>query len=239
MRQNTPTTEWGFGPDYYGPRQAPYPPEPPFMDDYAPFEATTQQVKVINGPKAYLDPDVSAAYFGLFKHNAIDPEVAQRLLRKDEAIAGRITLRTLPDFVKFKYDFASWVKTKRHMDIDVLLEVTQAEIDSQTKINLPLKLKIINDGTAADVWREEAISYVFALPKTCRNGEVMEFFHKGNKALGWQGDLVVTVRVVPAVKDRVKVYCSDEPSDTTRLWFALDPAGERNGAYRYRTVKTR
>lgn len=240
MRQNTPTTEWGFGPDFYGPQPGPFAPEPPqFVDDFMPFEATTQQVKIINGPKAYLDKDVSSAYFQLFKENAIDPETAQRLLRKEEAVAARITLRKLADFVKFKYDFASWVKTKRHMDIDVLLEVTEAEIAAQTKINLPLKLKIINDDPSPDVWREEAINYVFALPKTCRNGEVMEFFHKGNKALGWQGDLVVTVRIVPAVKDRVKVYGTEEPLDTTRLWFALDPAGERAGLYRYRTIKTR
>lgn len=239
MRQNTPTTEWDFGPNYFGPHPGPFPPEPPYMDEYVPFEATTQHVKVINGPKAYLDPDVSAAYFGLFKHNTIDPEVAQRLLRKDEAVAARITLRTLTDFVKFKYDFASWVKTKRHMDIDVLLEVTQDEITNQTKINLPLKLKIINHNPISDLWHEEPINYVFALPKGCRNGEVLEFFHKGNKALGWQGDLVVTVRVVTQIKDRIKVYCGEQPTDYTRLWFALDPAGEHNNSYRYRTVKTR
>ncbi|WP_027119764.1 DnaJ domain-containing protein [[Mycoplasma] testudinis] len=208
MQNNTPTRQWNF--DY--------------SSAYEPtrnVQTNNYQNLTVDGLGAFLDKDISLAFYEIYKDFKISPILQQRLLVKPEMKINRVNQSNLIEFLKLKYDYSAWIETKRFFDIEAILELTPEEIRQSSNIKMPLKIKVINDDRRYEIWHEELRNYAFNIPTNTQNGEISEFFNKGNKALGWQGDLVITMKVVPQVIRRLKIYSNMLNTDRTHLWFFI------------------
>lgn len=212
MRNNKPTKEWTFGKnDYYIQH-----------NNFYNYQPTTQNITSINGLEAFLDPDISLAFYQIFKTNSIDNQIFNNLMYKPEINFHNIHVDNLIEFIKFKYDYQTWLKCKRFLNVEMILEVTEDEIKFGKEFKIPIKIKVINNKYSYDLWHEEIKNYVFNIPKNTKNNEIMEFFNKGNKALGWQGNLIITINVVPEIINRLKIYTNIFKPDYHKLWFVVD-----------------
>lgn len=225
MKNNTPTKQWNFSNDNYYEYE-----DQNFFNNYRDL--------TIDGLGAFLDKDISLAFYQIYKNYKIDTNLEQKLLSKPEFLKNKITLDKLIDFIKYKYDYFAWIEAKRYFDIEALLELTKEEILKNLTVKMPLKAKVINEDRRFEIWHEELRNYAFNVPTNTQNGEITEFFNKGHKALGWQGDLILTIKIVPYIKTRLKIYSSVFSNDKTTLWFFVNNNKKENPNNRIFDYKT-
>ena len=207
MKNNTPTKQWNFDSNYDYDSSS--------CENYNDY----YQNLTIDGLGAFLDKDISQAFYEIYKDFKISLNLQRVLLSRHETRTNYVNAANLVEFLKIKYDYNAWIETKRFFDIEAILELTPEEIKKSSNIRMPLKIKVINEDRRHEIWHEELRNYAFTIPSNTQNGEITEFFNKGNKALGWQGDLVITMRVVPKINKRLKIYTNILNTDKTHLWF--------------------
>ncbi|AAP57075.2 J domain-containing protein [Mycoplasmoides gallisepticum] len=182
----------------------------------------------IDGLGAFLDFDISCAFYELDTSFSLPNNLVKRLINRPDVIRYDISENELIEYLKHRYDFSSWLLLKKYFNIEAIIEVTQEEIDSQKIINIPIKIKVINLNRSFEIWHEELRNYAFIVPENTKTGDISEFFGKGNVALGWQGDLIVRFKVVPSVEKRLKIFSSMLNNEKSSLWFLVPSENNKN-----------
>ncbi|QZX49147.1 J domain-containing protein [Mycoplasma sp. E35C] len=208
------TQQWDFNPSNY------------YYDDYYKFKKF-ENIS-IDGLGAFLDYDISCAFFELDNSFSLPNNLVTRLMQRSDVVKYDISKNELIDYLKYRYDFSSWLALKKYFNIEAILEVSQEEIDTQKVINIPIKIKVINRNRSFEIWHEELRNYAFMIPQNTKTGDVSEFFGKGNVALGWQGDLIIHFKVVKKVEKRLKIFSSILNNEKVSLWFLVPSETNKN-----------
>ncbi|GAB1891502.1 J domain-containing protein [Mycoplasmoides pneumoniae] len=181
----------------------------------------TQPTPTNNKYSSFLDKDVSLAFYQLYSKGKLDFDLEDTLLRRHSIKQAFLKGKKLNDVLKEQYNYLGWLEAKRYFNIDVEIELTPKEVREGGVVNLPLKIKVISNNYPGQMWYELNKNYSFRLLWDIKNGEVAEFFGKGNRALGWRGDLIVRMRIVDKIKKRLRIFSSHFEQDKTKLWFLV------------------
>ncbi|AAC71218.2 J domain-containing protein [Mycoplasmoides genitalium] len=187
---------------------------------------------------SFLDKDVSLAFFQLYSKGKIDHQLEKSLLKRRDVKEACQQNKNFIEVIKEQYNYFGWIEAKRYFNINVELELTQREIRDRDVVNLPLKIKVINNDFPNQLWYEIYKNYSFRLSWDIKNGEIAEFFNKGNRALGWKGDLIVRMKVVNKVNKRLRIFSSFFENDKSKLWFLVPNDKQSNpnkGVFNYKT----
>lgn len=167
----------------------------------------------------FLDFEISSLFYLIFRNTEIDSLIFNRLFFRDEFVCSNLPPEELINFYKTKYNYNNWLERKKNLDIKIVLEATELELRTGMEIKVPLNIKCINEGNFQQIWYARQKKYILNIPPKTKNGEIMEFFDKGHSALGWKGDLIVIIKIVPIVNDRIKILDENSSTNFKKLWF--------------------
>ncbi|WP_033160038.1 J domain-containing protein [Mycoplasmoides alvi] len=231
MENNNLTKEWNFGSvenfdenynnNFWYPGQSNYMDHVNFPRMYV-SEATDSKFYESDSSKkmeSFLDFEISLLFYCISKNLQIDHVLFNQLLFREVFLQSNLPPDQLIDFYKSKYNYDNWLELKKNMDIKLVLEATERESKTGMEIKVPLNIKCINQNNYQQVWHIKQKNYILNIPPKAKNGEIMEFFNKGHNALGWQGDLIVVIKIVPTVVERITILDNKESENLSELWF--------------------
>ncbi|WP_052663029.1 J domain-containing protein [Mycoplasmoides pirum] len=214
MNNNKITREWDFNVDNQSYNK---------FDDHDTYQDWSNN-NYSNAPRkqknleSFLDYDISLLFHMLFKNEKININFINRLAFREDFVNSNLPSQDIINFFKFKYNYEKWLNLKNYMNIRLVLEATEIEVRAGLEIKSPLNLRVIEPNNFYGLWYEKTKNYILNIPPKVKNGEIMEFFGKGHKALGWEGDLIVVIKIVPKVTQRIR-FLDNYSTNQWVLWF--------------------